>query len=170
VAEVAGAVEGGAQEVDVVIRREWPLTGKWDLLHEEISELRAAAGDAHLKVILGTGEHETLNQIARSALTAMLAGADFVKTSTGKERVNATLPAGLAMAKAVREFYEETGTAAGIKPAGGIRTAAEALRWRRLVGEELGQEWTDATLFRIGASGLLDNIVTSLEAAVVSSE
>ncbi len=161
-AEVARAVEAGAQEVDVVIRREWPLTGKWDLMYQEVKSFREVAGKALLKVILGTGELPTLNQVARAALTAMMAGADFVKTSTGKEKVNATLPAGLAMAVAIRDFHSETGTPVGLKPAGGIRTPAEGVRWQKLAAEELGESWTRPGLFRIGASGLLDTVVTRL--------
>jgi deoxyribose-phosphate aldolase len=166
VREVGEAVEAGAQEVDVVIRREWPLTGKWELLFEEVREFRKAAEAAHLKVILATGELPTPNQIARSALTAMMAGADFVKTSTGKERVNATLAAGLAMTQAIREFREATGRTVGLKPAGGLRTAAEGLRWQRLMETELGPEWVRPETFRIGASGLLNSLVIALQEGV----
>ncbi len=163
--EVEAARETGAGEIDVVIRREWPLTGRWEVLHQEIRELREAAGTAHLKVILGTGELVTLNQVARAALTAMMAGADFVKTSTGKEKVNATLPVGLAMAGAIRDYQERTGQSVGLKPAGGIKNPRQGLEWLRLVETELGPEWTGPALFRIGASSLLDAVLEELQAA-----
>jgi len=160
--DVGTAVEAGAQEVDVVIRREWVLTGEWEKLYREIRAFREAAGKAHLKVILGTGDLETLNQVGRGALTAMMAGADFVKTSTGKEKVNATLPVGLAMARAIRAYEKRTGFRVGLKPAGGIRTAREGYQWLKLVRQELGEEWARPELFRIGASGLLGDVVATL--------
>jgi deoxyribose-phosphate aldolase len=160
--EVEAAVEAGAQEVDVVIRREWVLTGQWEKLYREVRAFREAVGKAHLKVILGTGDLDTLNQVGRGALTAMMAGADFVKTSTGKEKVNATLPVGLAMARSIRAYETRTGFQVGLKPAGGIRTARDGYRWLELVRQELGEEWGSPELFRIGASGLLGDVVGTL--------
>ena len=160
--EVAGAAETGAQEIDVVIRREWALVGEWGELYREIRAFREAAGRVHLKVILATGEMETLNQVARGALTALMAGADFVKTSTGKEQVNATLLAGLARIEALKRYRKETGHLGGLKPAGGIRTAVEGYRWLRVVEDELGPEATDRNHFRIGASSLLEDVVEAL--------
>jgi deoxyribose-phosphate aldolase len=162
--EVASAAESGAQEIDVVTRREWALTGKWEMLYREVGAFREAAGTAYLKVILGTGDLATLNQVGRSALTAMMAGADFVKTSTGKEKVNATLPAGLAMVRAIRSYERRTGYRVGLKPAGGIRSALDGCRWLRLLEEELGEDWITTELFRVGASGLLDQVVRALAA------
>lgn len=160
--EVAGAAGGGAEEIDVVIRREWALSGEWEALYQEVRAFREAAGPVHLKVILATGELQSLNQVGRSALTALMAGADFVKTSTGKEKVNATLPVGLAMVEALKRYREETGRLMGLKPAGGIRTALEGYRWLRMVEEELGAEATDPDHFRIGASSLLDDVLEAL--------
>jgi deoxyribose-phosphate aldolase len=160
--EVGAAAEAGAQEIDVVIRREWALQGRWEELFREVRAFREAAGKAHLKVILGTGDLADLNQVARAALTSMMAGADFVKTSTGKEKVNATLPVGLAMAKAIRSYYRSTGFRVGLKPAGGIRLAREGFQWLRLVESELGDEWTGPRLFRIGASSLLGDVVAAI--------
>lgn len=164
VREVASALEAGADEIDVVIRREWALGERWERLYEEVRAMREAAGPVTLKVILGTGEMESLDQVARSALVAALAGADFVKTSTGKERVNATLPAGLAMARAVATCERETGRRVGLKPAGGIRKAEEGLAWLHLVREELGEEAATPDRFRVGASSLLDSLVARLDA------
>ena len=160
--EVGAAAEAGAQEIDVVIRREWALQGRWEELFREIRAFREAAGKAHLKVILGTGDLADLNQVARASLASMMAGADFVKTSTGKEKVNATLPVGLAMAKAIRAYGGATGFRVGLKPAGGIRLAREGLQWLRLVESELGEEWTEPRLFRIGASSLLGDVVAAI--------
>lgn len=164
--EVAAAAEGGAQEIDVVIRREWALSGNWTALYQEIRAFREAAGDSHLKVILGTGELKSLNQVGRAALTSMMAGADFVKTSTGKERVNATLPVGLAMVAGIVDYQKRTGVWVGLKPAGGIRTAGEGFQWLTMVEEALGESATSPHRFRIGASSLLDNVVEALERAV----
>jgi len=160
--EVGAAAEAGAQEIDVVIRREWALQGRWAELFREVRAFREAAGRTHLKVILGTGDLANLNQVARAALTCMMAGADFVKTSTGKEKVNATLPVGLAMAKAIRSYHERTGFMVGLKPAGGIRTAREGFQWLRMMQAELGEEWTKPHLFRIGASSLLGDVVDEI--------
>jgi deoxyribose-phosphate aldolase len=166
VREVEAARKVGAHEVDVVIRREWVLAGKWEDLYSEIGALREAAGDAHLKVILSTGDLANMNQVARAALTALLAGADFVKTSTGKEKVNATLGAGIVMARTLRAYQRESGWWGGLKPAGGIQTAMDGLRWLHLVEEELGPEASGPDRFRIGASSLLGNVLEALELAV----
>ncbi|MFC1575719.1 deoxyribose-phosphate aldolase [Gemmatimonadota bacterium] len=170
VQEVRAAVALGAQEVDVVIRREWALSGKWERLHQEVREFREAAGSACLKVILATGELGEPNRIARAALTVLQAGADFVKTSTGKEKVNATLTAGLAMTAAIRAYEDLAGFRAGLKPAGGIRTAQDGLLWLRLVETEMGPEATGPDRFRIGASGLLDSLVERMERAPVRDQ
>lgn len=162
VQEVRSCLSLGAQEIDVVIRREWALRGKWERLYDEIRALREGAGEATLKVILATGELGDPQRMARTALVAMMAGADFVKTSTGKEATNATLPAGLALAHAIRAYFESTGFPVGLKPAGGIRTVSEAFRWLRLAARHLGGPWTRPALFRIGASALLDDLLLRL--------
>jgi deoxyribose-phosphate aldolase len=163
VQEVRASVEAGAGEIDTVITRGHVLRGDWDALYEEVRAFREAAGPAHLKVILGTGELATLTNVARASRVAMMAGADFIKTSTGKEPVNATLPVGLAMVRAIRDYLERTGHAVGFKPAGGIRTAKEALAWLILMKEELGEAWTRPHRFRFGASSLLGDIERQLE-------
>lgn len=162
-AEIRASVEAGAAEIDVVINRHQALAGDWAALYDEIRSFRDTCGPAHLKVILGTGELGTLRSVARASLVAMLAGADFVKTSTGKEAVNATLPVSLAMARTVRAYAERTGVAVGFKAAGGIRTAKDALAWMILMREELGRRWLEPDLFRFGASGLLADIERQLE-------
>ena len=161
--EVHASVEAGASEIDIVITRAHVLTGEWDALYDEVRALRQACGPAHLKVILGTGELATLTNVARASRIAMMAGADFIKTSTGKEPVNATLPVGLVMTRAIREYLEDTGFAVGFKPAGGIRTAKGALEWLYLMKEELGDRWLRPELFRLGASALLTDIERQLE-------
>ncbi len=161
--EAEEARKAGAQELDVVIRREWALTGRWERLYQEVRALREAAGGALLKVILATGELETLAQISRATLTTALAGADFVKTSTGKERVNATFQAGVVMARTLRLYQVASGHIVGLKPAGGIKTEMDGIRWLRLAEEELGPEASAPTRFRIGASGLLGNVLRALE-------
>lgn len=158
VAEVADCAESGAAEIDVVIRREWVLTGQWRALYDEIVAMREAAGAQILKVILSTGELGSTDNVAKAAMTAMLAGADFVKTSTGKEAVNATLESGHAMTTAIREFHRRTGRRVGLKAAGGIRETAQALDWIAMVRAELGEEWLTPSLFRIGASSLLERL------------
>ncbi len=163
VAEVRWAVKAGAHEIDVVITREHVLTGRYEALYDEVAAFREAVGDAHLKVILATGELGTYREVARASLTAMMAGADFVKTSTGKEPVNATLEVGLVMARTVREYAERTGHVVGFKPAGGIRTAKQALAWLAMIKEELGDAWLTPDRFRFGASGLLGDIERQLE-------
>jgi deoxyribose-phosphate aldolase len=137
--------------------------GEWQKLYDEIVSFKDACGPAHLKVILGTGDLLTLRNVARASLVAMMAGADFIKTSTGKETVNATLPVGLVMTRAIREYAEETGMAVGFKPAGGIRTAKQSIEWLSLMKEELGNSWLEPHLFRIGASGMLADIERQLE-------
>ncbi|TVP74469.1 MAG: deoxyribose-phosphate aldolase [Gemmatimonadales bacterium] len=162
-AEIQASVEAGATEIDVVIRRPLALLGQWEELYREVQAFREACGPAHLKVILGTGDLGTLDVVARASEVAMMAGADFIKTSTGKESVNATLPVGLVMTRRIREYEERTGHRIGFKPAGGIRTAKEALLWMILMKEELGRPWLDPHLFRFGASSLLADIERQLE-------
>jgi len=163
VAEIRRSVEAGAQEIDTVITRALVFDGRWQALYDEISEFRQACGDVHMKVILGSGDLLTLRNVGRASLVAMMAGSDFIKTSTGKEPTNATLPVGLVMARAIREYAQETGMAVGFKPAGGIRTAKQSLEWLSLMKEELGTPWMKAELFRFGASGLLNDIERQLE-------
>ena len=163
VAEVRETVAAGAEEVDVVVTRGAVLQGDWDGLYDQVARYREACGDAHMKVILGTGELGTLANAGKAAAVAMMAGADFVKTSTGKEVVNATLPVGLVLARAVRDYHRRTGHRVGLKAAGGISTARDALAWMILVKEELGDAWLSPALFRIGASSLLADIERQLE-------
>jgi len=161
--EIRRSVESGADEIDVVITRAHVFGGEWQKLYDEIVAFKDACGPPHLKVILGTGDLLTLRNVARASLVAMMAGADFIKTSTGKESVNATLPVGLVMTRAIREYAEETGMAVGFKPAGGIRTAKQSVEWLSLMKEELGNSWLEPHLFRIGASGMLGDIERQLE-------
>ena len=161
--EIKASVADGAKEIDVVITRGLALKGEWEALYDEVRAFREACGEAHMKVILGTGELATLTTVARASLVSLQAGADFIKTSTGKEPVNATLPVGLVMARMVRAHLEATGFKAGFKPAGGIRTAKSSLDWMALMKEELGNEWQKPDLFRFGASGLLTDIERQLE-------
>jgi len=163
IAEVERAREAGAREIDIVIRRGLVLTGDWQGLYDEIHLFREAAGDAHLKTILGTGNLVSFSNVARASLVAMMAGADFIKTSTGKEGINANLPVSLVMLRAIREFHQRTGTMVGFKPAGGIRAARDAISYLILMREELGLPWLNAHYFRIGASGLLGDISRQLE-------
>jgi deoxyribose-phosphate aldolase len=163
VGEIRRSVEAGAQEIDVVVTRGLVFGAQWQRLYDEIVAFKDACGPAHLKVILGTGDLMTLRNVARASLVAMMAGADFIKTSTGKESVNATLPVGLVMTRAIREYAEETGMAVGFKPAGGIRTAKQSLEWLALMKEELGNAWLEPHLFRIGASGMLTDVERQLE-------
>ena len=161
--EIEESVAAGADEIDVVITRGCVLAGDWERLYDEVAAFRAACGDASVKVILGTGELGTLANVKRAALVAMMAGADFVKTSTGKETVNATLPVGIVLARAIREYFRGTGIRIGLKAAGGLSVAKDALAWLILVKEELGDRWLDPHLFRIGASSLLADIERQLE-------
>ena len=163
IAEIRKSVEAGAQEIDVVITRAHVFGGQWQRLYDEILTFKDACGPAHLKVILGTGDLLTLRNVVKASLVAMMAGADFIKTSTGKETVNATLPVGLVMTRAIREYAEETGMAVGFKPAGGIRTAKQSLEWLVLMKEELGDAWLAPHLFRFGASGMLADVERQLE-------
>jgi deoxyribose-phosphate aldolase len=162
-AEIQDSVSDGAAEIDIVISRSHVLTGNWEALFDEVREFREACGAAHMKTILATGELASLRQVAQASLVCMMAGADFIKTSTGKEAVNATLPVGIVMTRAIRQYFEMTGWKVGFKPAGGIRTAKSALDWLALIKEELGDRWLRADLFRIGASGLLTDIERQLE-------
>ena len=163
IAEIRESVAAGADEIDIVISRRHVLTGCWELLYDEVSAYRAACGQAHIKTILAAGELGTLRNVAKASLVCMMAGADFIKTSTGKETVNATLPNSLVMARCIRAYYERTGFRVGFKPAGGIRTAKQAIEWLILMKEELGNDWLRPNLFRFGASSLLTDIERQLE-------
>ncbi len=163
VQEIHASVEAGAREIDIVVSRRHALRGDWEALYNEVRTFRQACGDAHLKTILATGELGTLRNVARASLVCMMAGADFIKTSTGKESVNATLPVGLVMTRAIRDYHERTGFQVGFKPAGGIRTARQSLEWLILMKEELGSDWLRPNLFRFGASSLLSDIERQLE-------
>src|SRR5216684_5060079 len=163
ISEIRRSVEAGAQDIDVVITRAHVFGGKWQELYDEIAAFKQASGPVHMKVILGTGDLLTLRNVARASFVAMMAGADFIKTSTGKEPTNATLPVGFVMTRAIREYAQETGMAVGFKPAGGIRTAKQSLDWLALMKEELGPSWMKSELFRFGASGLLNDIERQLE-------
>ena len=163
VAEIRRSVEAGAHEIDVVITRAHVFGGQWQALYDEIAAFKHACGGAHMKVILGTGDLLTLRNVARASFVAMMAGADFIKTSTGKETTNATLPVSLVMVRAIREYAQQTGMAVGFKPAGGIRTAKQSLDWLAMMKEELGDSWLRAEMFRFGASGLLGDIERQLE-------
>lgn len=160
--EIRKATDYGATEIDIVISRTLVLKGEWEELYKEVRACREACGDAHLKTILGTGHLGTLTNVYKASLVCMMAGSDFIKTSTGKEAVNATFPVALTMVRAIRDYYHRTGYKVGFKPAGGIRTAKDALSWLALMKEELGDEWTHPHLFRIGASSLLGDIERQL--------
>ena len=163
VAEIEQAIEAGASEVDVVINRTQVLTGDWQALYDEVKLFRKTCGEtAHMKTILATGDLGTLKQVYQASLVAMMAGSDFIKTSTGKEEVNATLEFGVVMTRAIREYCEKTGFKVGFKPAGGISKAKQALAWQALMKEELGKEWLMPDLFRIGASSLLTDLERQL--------
>lgn len=161
--EIHASVEAGAREIDIVITRGNVLTGNYEALYDEVKAFRHACGDAHMKAILATGELATLGNVARASMVAMQAGADFIKTSTGKEGVNATLSFGLVMCRMIREYFEQTGHSVGFKPAGGIRTSKQALEYLYLMKEELGDRWLEPDLFRFGASSLLTDIERQLE-------
>ncbi|RME91122.1 MAG: deoxyribose-phosphate aldolase [Anaerolineae bacterium] len=163
IGEIEQAIEAGAREVDVVIHRAHVLTGNWQALYDELRQFRQACGEnVHMKTILATGDLATLKQVYQASLVAMMAGTDFIKTSTGKESVNATLEVGLVMVRAIREYMERTGYRVGFKPAGGIRKAKQTLAWQALMKEELGEEWLMPGLFRIGASSLLTDLERQL--------
>jgi len=161
--EIRDSVSEGALEIDIVITRAHVFSGNWEALYQEIKSFREACGNSHLKTILGTGELGSLRNVAKASLVCMMAGADFIKTSTGKEPQNATLPVSLVMLRMIRDYYQKTGHKVGFKPAGGIRTAKQALEWQILMKEELGREWLEPELFRFGASGLLTDIERQLE-------
>jgi deoxyribose-phosphate aldolase len=163
VAEIRRSIDAGADEIDIVITRALVFGAKWQALYDEVAEFKRACGAIHMKAILGTGDLVTLRNVARASFVAMMAGADFIKTSTGKEAVNATLPVGFVMTRAIREYALETGMAVGFKAAGGIRTAKQSTEWLALMKEELGIPWMKADLFRFGASGLLNDIERQLE-------
>ena len=160
--EIAASVQAGAREIDIVISRAHVLTGNWQALYDEVQTFRAACGDAHMKTILATHELATLRNVKMASLVCMMAGADFIKTSTGKEPVNAILPVGVVMARAIREYFERTANKVGFKPAGGIRSAKQSLDWLILMKEELSNEWLNNSLFRLGASSLLSDIERQL--------
>lgn len=161
--EIKASVAAGAKEIDIVISRAHVLTGNWQALYDEVREFRETCGDAHMKSILATGELATLRNVYQASIVCMMAGSDFIKTSTGKEATNATLPVSLVMSRSIREYLDRTGHKVGFKPAGGIRTAKQSLDWLILMKEELGTEWMMPDLFRIGASGLLTDIERQLE-------
>ena len=163
VEEIRRSVAAGASEIDIVITRSHVFNGEWNALYDEVAAFKEACGTAHMKAILGTGDLLTLRNVARASHVAMMAGADFIKTSTGKEAVNATLPVSLVMVRAIREHAERTGMAVGFKPAGGIKTAKQALEWLSVMKEELGRPWLEPSLFRFGASSMLNDIERQLE-------
>ena len=162
-AEIRYAVDQGADEIDIVITREHVFKGNWTALYDEIAAMRAACGDAHMKAILATGDLVTLSNVYAASMVAMQAGADFIKTSTGKEGVNATLPVSLTMVRALRDYGERTGVKIGFKPAGGIKTAKDAIAWQILMKEEMGRDWLNPDLFRFGASSMLADVERQLE-------
>jgi deoxyribose-phosphate aldolase len=163
IGEIEQAIEAGAREIDVVIPRNFVLTGDWRALYDEIRQFRQTCGEAaHMKTILATGDLGTLKQVYQASLVAMMAGSDFIKTSTGKEPVNATLEVSLVMVRAIREYLERTGYKVGFKPAGGIGKAKQAMAWQSLMKEELGDEWLKPDLFRFGASSLLTDLERQL--------
>jgi deoxyribose-phosphate aldolase len=162
-AEIGESVKAGAAEIDIVISRRHVLSQDWQALYEEMQSFRIACGEAHVKAILATGELGSLRNVARASLICMMAGADFIKTSTGKESVNATLPVSLTMIRQIRDYYDRTGYHIGYKPAGGISKAKDSLNYLALIKEELGDRWLQPDLFRFGASSLLGDIERQLE-------
>jgi len=162
-AEIRYAVGEGAEEIDIVINRALVFDQEWQALYDEVAAMREACGDAHLKAILATGDLKTLRNVYKASMVSMQAGADFIKTSTGKEDVNATLPVSLVMIRALRDYLDQTGYRIGFKPAGGLKTAKDAMNWLILMKEELGHPWLEPELFRIGASSLLADIERQLE-------
>ena len=162
-AEIAASVSEGAQEIDIVITREHVLTGNWRALYAEVVDFRAACGEAHLKTILATGDIRSLTQVIQASMVCMMGGADFIKTSTGKESTNATLQVSLVMLRAIRDYARRTGFSVGFKPAGGVSAAKDVLQYQFLMQEELGRDWLEPSLFRIGASSLLADIERQLE-------
>ena len=168
-AQVRASVEAGASEIDIVISHSMVLTGDWKGLYDEVKAYREACGDAHIKTILATGELATLTNVAKASWICMMAGADFIETSTGKESVNATLPFSLVMVRAIREYHRTTGYRVGYKPAGGISKAKDAIAYLILIKEELGNDWLDPQLFRFGASSLLGDVERQLEHRLTGS-
>lgn len=162
-AQIRESVKAGAGEIDIVISRAKVLTGDWRGVYDEMRAYREACGQAHVKAILATGELGTLSNVARASWVCMQGGADFIKTSTGKESVNATLPFSLVMVRAIRDYHRLTGYKIGYKPAGGIGQAKQALAYLTLMKEELGRPWLEPGLFRFGASSLLGDIERQLE-------
>ncbi|XP_039293941.1 deoxyribose-phosphate aldolase [Nilaparvata lugens] len=156
--EIEYCVANGATEIDIVVSRDLVITEQWEELYREIKAMKEACGAAHLKTILAAGECATLANVYKASLVAMMAGSDFIKTSTGKEAVNATFPIGIVMCRAINSYHIRTGIKVGFKPAGGIRTYKDALAWLILIKQQLGHEWMSSELFRIGASGLLTDI------------
>ncbi len=163
ISEINAAIRNGASEIDVVINRNKVLTANWVSLYNDIRAYKKACGLLHLKVIIGAGDLGTLRNVVRASWVAMLAGADFIKTSTGKEPTNATLPVSLVMIRAIRDFHDLTGIKVGFKAAGGISKAKQAMNYLILMKEELEEAWLDKSLFRIGASSLLADIERQLE-------
>ena len=161
--EIEASVKDGAREIDIVVTREFVLTGNWKALYDEMRDFRQACGDAHVKAILATGDLKTMKNIAKASMVCMMAGADFIKTSTGKETSNATSPVSLVMLRMIRDYYERTGYKIGFKPAGGISAAKDVLNYQILMKEELGRAWLEPSLFRVGASSLLADIERQLE-------
>jgi len=157
------SVAAGAKEIDIVVSRDLVLNSEWKKLYDEVAACRKACGEAHMKTILATGEIPTYTKVAKASWVSMMAGSDFIKTSTGKEPVNATIPVSLVMIRAIREYYELTGYKVGFKPAGGISNAKLAVNFLILIKEELGDEWLTPELFRFGASSLLGDIERQLE-------
>ena len=157
------SVAAGAKEIDIVVSRDLVLQSKWKALYNEVAACRKACGDAHMKTILATGEIPTFTKVAKASWVSMMAGSDFIKTSTGKEPVNATIPVSLVMIRTIREYHELTGFKVGFKPAGGISKAKQAVNWLVLIKEELGNDWLTPDLFRFGASSLLGDIERQLE-------
>jgi deoxyribose-phosphate aldolase len=163
VKEIEASVAAGAREIDIVLKRSNVLTGNWQAVYDEVRAFREACGEAHLKTIIGAGDLGTLTNVAKASMACMMAGADFIKTSTGKEAVNATLPFALVMVRTIRTWRELTGYKVGFKPAGGISTAKDVLNYQFVMKEELGNDWLQPNLFRIGASSLLTDIERQLD-------
>ncbi|WP_334191275.1 deoxyribose-phosphate aldolase [Pararhodobacter sp.] len=162
-AEIRYAVDQGADEIDIVITRAHVFQGEWNALYDEVAAMREASGAAHMKAILATGDLVTLSNVYAASMVAMQAGADFIKTSTGKEGVNATIPVSLTMVRALRDYGERTRAKIGFKPAGGMKTGKDALSWQILMKEELGRDWLEPDLFRFGASSMLADIERQLD-------
>lgn len=161
--EIKASVAAGAKEIDIVITRAHVLTQNWQALYDEVKAFREACGEAHMKAILATGQLGNLTNVAKASMVCMMAGSDFIKTSTGTESLNATQPVTLVMLRMIREYYERTQYPVGFKPAGGIKTAKEAVQYLVLMKEELGERWLQPDMFRFGASGLLNDLERQIE-------